>query len=53
MDNCIGRRNYKYFFLFVSSLTIFILIGFAWGLASIMLHLNQLTSVIVEYPEDY
>ncbi len=51
VDNCIGRRNYKYFFFFVTSLTLFILSGFAWGVLSILAHREELTHVIVEYPK--
>ena len=51
VDNCIGRRNYKYFFSFVTSLTVFILSGFAWGVVSILAHTSELTNVIVEYPK--
>ena len=51
VDNCIGKRNYKYFFFFVTSLTLFILSGFAWGIVSIILHIDDLTMVIVEYPD--
>ena len=51
VDNCIGKRNYKYFFCFVTSLTVGILSAFAWGVVSIVLHFDNLTVVIVEYPE--
>ena len=51
VDNCIGRRNYKYFFFFVTALSLFILSGFGWGVVSILAHRDELTTVIVEYPE--
>ena len=50
VDNCIGRRNYKYFFYFIVSLNILILSGFAWGVLSIWLYRKDLIKVIVEYP---
>ncbi|KAL5477878.1 hypothetical protein EMCRGX_G024732 [Ephydatia muelleri] len=51
VDNCIGKRNYKYFFYFVSFLTVFILSGFGWCVLSIVLYAgnNQWTSVIIEF----
>ena len=45
VDNCVGKRNYKYFFMFVNSLSIFILNGFAWGVLSVILHAQQNTYV--------
>ena len=50
MDNCVGKRNYKYFFFFIVSLNLFILSGFAWGLLSIWLYRKDLIKVVVEYP---
>ena len=50
VDNCVGHRNYKYFFYFIVSLNVFILSGFAWGLLSIWINRHDLLKVIVEYP---
>jgi palmitoyltransferase len=49
VDNCIGKRNYKYFFVFVNSLTLFIVTGYVWGIIAIVLHRGDLTKVIVEF----
>ena len=53
MDNCIGKRNYKYFFFFVTSLTLFIVCGIAFGLLSIVLSRDDIEEVIVEYPSNH
>lgn len=49
IDNCVGKRNYKYFLFFVTSLTIWILTGFGWAILSIMFHKAQLHVVVVEF----
>jgi hypothetical protein len=49
VDNCVGSRNYKYFFFFIISLNLFILSGFAWGLLSIWVHRDDLRKVVVEF----
>lgn len=48
VDNCIGKRNYKYFFFFVTSLTVFIVCGIAFGLLSIVLSRENIEEVIVD-----
>ena len=50
VDNCVGKRNYKYFLFFVTSLTVWILTGFGWVVLSITFHKEDLKVVIVEYP---
>ena len=50
IDNCVGKRNYKYFLFFVTSLTVWILTGFGWAILSIMFHKAQLHVVVVESP---
>lgn len=50
VDNCVGKRNYKYFFVFINSLTLFIVTGYAWGIVSIALRYREPISIIVEYP---
>jgi len=51
VDNCIGKRNYKYFFFFVNSLTLMIVCGIGFGLLSIVLSRDNLDEVVVEYPK--
>ena len=46
-----GKRNYKYFYVFINSLTLFVILGYAWGIASIVLNRDQPINIIVEYPE--
>lgn len=53
VDNCVGKRNYKYFFVFVNSLTLFIITGYAWGIVSIVLNREHPINIIVEYPQHF
>ena len=52
MNNCIGRRNYRYFFLFLLSLTAHIMGVFGFGLLYVLYHMEELSGVrtAVTYP---
>lgn len=52
VNNCIGRRNYRYFFLFLLSLTAHIMGVFGFGLLYVLYQMEELSGVrmAVTYP---
>ena len=56
VNNCIGRRNYRYFFMFLISLTLHMIGIFVLCLIHVLHHKDSLTEVhqdYVHHPHDY
>lgn len=49
VDNCVGVKNYRYFFLFVTSLLVYIIVGWCLTVVAIVLKRNELLQVIPEF----
>ena len=50
VDNCIGRRNYRYFFFFVFSLSVHIISVFIFSLMFVLEKKDKLKEAAVPYP---
>ena len=50
VDNCIGKRNYRYFFFFVFSLSIHIISVFLFSLVFVLEKTDHIKDQAVPYP---
>lgn len=50
VDNCIGRRNYRYFFFFVLSLSLHIISVFLFCLVFVLEKRDHIKDAAVAYP---
>jgi hypothetical protein len=52
VNNCVGKRNYKHFFLYLSSVTLYIMSTFGLSLSHVIIEKDDASNeaVIAAYP---